>query len=168
MGRYNPAEPRRIYGITAHQSAVGSNSGAAHTAGSITIPANTIVAGDRFDLRMVASFTSAGTPNISCLFRISDGTNTHTLIDLSETSAAGAGAFHANIAMSCLTDGASGKIDSAGFGLAANASTQGTQTNVSLKTNVDVTVSVVIQFNQTNASNTVTVRELSALRITDK
>ncbi len=167
VSNFSAAMPKPIYGITAHQSAVGASSTAQHVAGAVVIPANTILAGDRFVCNAIASFTSSGNPDISCLFRITDGTNTHTLIDLSETSAGVAAMFHASINLSCLTAGSSGKIDFAGFGLAANASVSGQSSDLTLKTDVDVTLQLVIQFDASNASNTVTVRELSARRFTN-
>ena len=89
------------------------------------------------------------------------------MIDLSETSAGVAAMFHASINLSCLTAGSSGKIDFAGFGLAANASVSGQSSNQTLKTDVDVTLQLLIQFDASNVGNTVTVRELSARRFTN-
>ncbi len=164
---FSPATPIPLYGITAHQSAVGASSTGAAVAGSFTIPANTLVAGDRLSVRFVANTTAASTPNLSMLFRISDGSTTHTLMDLSKSSLGGTAMFFSDAHLSFLTVGSSGKVDWSATGLIVSSLSANAAQNESLDTTAQLTVDVRIQFNASNVGNTVTIRELSGIRHTN-
>jgi len=101
---------------------------------------------------------------MAVLFKISDGSNTHTLITASNASAASSGSNHGFVDATFLAVGSSGKIDWSGLAYTGSAMTAGAGVYQTLRTNADVTISVNIQFDASHASNTFTLRQLEATR----
>ena len=152
------------YGITGYGSATGASSTSAADAGTLVIAADTLVAGDRLRIHYMGNFTAASTPAMAVLFKISDGSNTHTLITASNASAASSGSNHGFVDATFLAVGSSGKIDWSGLAYTGSAMTAGAGVYQTLRTNADVTISVNIQFDASHASNTFTLRQLEATR----
>ena len=135
---------------------------------TITIPANTLAAGDRLQVRFAAILDSTGNPGATVKLKITDGAgspNAYTLMTLQDSSLSGSETAAGGMAnLSFLTVGSSGKLDSFGQGFVDNTDGGGAELDSTIDTTTNITISVSIQFGAANAANGMILRELSVVQ----
>jgi hypothetical protein len=152
--------------LTAYATAVGASSTAENaTNKTLVIPANTLVAGDRIQMRYMGSFTAASTPAMDIKVKVTDDdSHSYTVFTNSNGSTGGSGVHFGIINLSFLAVGSTGRMDYFANGFGGAAATADGGVYKELDTTTAITVSVTCQFDASNASNTFTLRELSAVR----
>jgi hypothetical protein len=156
-----------LKGITAYASAVGASSTAANvTNKTLVVPANTLVLGDRIQIRYMGSFTASGTPAMSITVKVvDDDSHSYTVFTNTNASAGSSGVHSGVINLSfALAVGSTGRMDYFANGYSGGGVTADGGAYKELDTTTAITVSVTCQFDASHSSNTFTLRELSAVR----
>jgi hypothetical protein len=152
--------------LTAYATVVGASSTAENaTNKTLVVPANTLVLGDRIQIRYMGNFTAAATPAMSIKVKVTDDdSHTYTVFTNTNTSTASSGVNSGVINLSFLVAGATGRMDYFATGFTGAGMTADGGVYKELDTTTAITVSVTCQFDASHSSNTFTLRELSAVR----
>ena len=155
--------------LASQSSAAGASSTSEVVADRVlVIPANTLAAGDRIQVRFAAILDSASSPQATVKLKITDAKgspNAYTLMTLTDASLSGAETAAGGVVnLSFLTVGSSGKLDSFGQGFIDTSDGGGAELDSAIDTTTNITISVSIQFDASNAGNGMILRELSAVQ----